>query len=265
MSDQDRGRGTEQARVAVKVVTGDPSAAVLTQLRDQRDFERFYVPGLAVPPPNRIQVVDGVKHVFLRDPRGEELEHFLEMAKRLQIPVELGQATVYKKQVLCPWTEDGSWPWENVLADPDEVWHGNPQSLTNGGVSTLWEQAIGNGTATAAQLLTYFNNGQAATGVGDSTTAFAATQNDLQAATNKLRKAMDATYPTHTDGTTSASQTITFQSTYATGDANWAWQEWIVANSATAATGRALNRKVEALGTKVSTATWILQVAITIA
>lgn len=128
--------------------------------------------------------------------------------------------------------------------------------LMYGGASCLWQTLIGNGTTTADQALTYFSNARAAIGVGDSSTAAAATQTNLQAATNKLRKAMDATYPLHTDATTSGAASIVFRSTFATGDANFAWQEWGVFNSATDATGRMLNRKVESLGTKTSAATW---------
>lgn len=136
--------------------------------------------------------------------------------------------------------------------------------LMNGGVSCLWQALIGNGTGTAGQTLTYFNNGNAAIGVGDNNTAAAATQNDLQASTNKLRKAMDASNPAHTDGTTSGSQSIQFKSTFGTSDANWAWEEWAVFNSPTAATGRMLNRKVQSMGTKTSLATWVATVTITI-
>jgi hypothetical protein len=74
--------------------------------------------------------------------------------------------------------------------------------LTLAGASCLWEALIGNGTATAAQALTYFNAANAALGVGDSTTAENAAQTDLQAAANKVRQGMDAGYPKHTDGTT---------------------------------------------------------------
>ena len=136
--------------------------------------------------------------------------------------------------------------------------------LMYGGASCLWQCLIGNGTGTAAQTLTFFNNGNAAIGVGDSSTAAAATQTDLQAATNKLKKAMDSTYPQHTDATTSGAATITFRSTFGTSDANWAWAEWVVGNSATAATGRILNRKVESLGTKTSSATWTFTVTLTL-
>lgn len=136
--------------------------------------------------------------------------------------------------------------------------------LMNGGISCLFQCLIGNGTSTAGQNLTYFNNAQAAIGVGDSNTAAAATQTDLQAATNKVRKAMDATFPAHTDGTTSGAASIVFKSTFTTSDANWAWLEWGVFNSASAATGRMLNRKQENLGTKTSAGTWVLTVTITL-
>jgi hypothetical protein len=137
--------------------------------------------------------------------------------------------------------------------------------LMYGGASLLIQYSLGNGTTTADQTLTYLNNTRAALGVGDSTTAAAATQNDLQAATNKLRVGMDATYPLHTDGTASGNASWSLRSTFSTAQANWAWQEWIVANSATAATGRALNRKVESLGTKTSAAAWTFTVTLTLA
>lgn len=136
--------------------------------------------------------------------------------------------------------------------------------LMYGGASCQWETLIGNGTATASQNLTYFNNANAAIGVGDSTTAAAATQTDLQAATNKVRVGMDATYPQHTDGVVSGAASIIFSSTFNTSTANFAWQEWGVFNSPTAATGRMLNRKVSSLGTK-TTGSWQLQVTLSLA
>lgn len=135
--------------------------------------------------------------------------------------------------------------------------------LMYGGASCQWQTLIGNGTATSGQTLTYFNNGNAYIGVGDSNTAEAATQTDLQAASNKLRKAMDATYPTHTDGTTSGSASVSFRSTFATSDANYAWAEWAIFNGSSG--GRMLNRKVQSLGTKTSAASWQLTVTLTLA
>lgn len=109
--------------------------------------------------------------------------------------------------------------------------------------------------ATVGAGVTAFNNANAHIGVGDSTTAFAVGQTDLQAATNKLRKAMDATYPS------GATNVLTFRSTFATGDANFAWQEWGVFNASSA--GTMLNRKVESLGTKTNTQTWQFTVTLT--
>jgi hypothetical protein len=67
---------------------------------------------------------------------------------------------------------------------------------------------------------------------------------------------MDATYPTVANGV------YTFRSTFATTDANFAWQEWAVFNASS--TGRMLNRAVSSLGTKTSAQSWQLTVTITI-
>jgi hypothetical protein len=137
--------------------------------------------------------------------------------------------------------------------------------LMYGGASCQWETLIGNGTGTAGQALTYFNNANAAIGAGDSNTAAAATQTDLQSVSNKPRVGMDSTFPTHTDATTSGAATITFRSTFATGTANIACAEWGVFNSPTAATGRMLNRAVTSLGTKTSASAWQFTVTLTLA
>ena len=110
--------------------------------------------------------------------------------------------------------------------------------------------------ALIGEAITPFNNANAYLGVGDSSTAFANTQTDLQAASNKLRKAMDATYPQR------ATNVTTFRATFATGDANFAWQEWAVFNASSA--GSMLNRKVESLGTKTSAQSWQLTVNLTL-
>lgn len=99
------------------------------------------------------------------------------------------------------------------------------------------------GKAIVGAAATAFNNANAYIGVGNGTTAFSAAHTDLQGA-SKTRKAMDATYPTEASGV------LTFRSTFATGDANYAWEEWGIFNASTAAT--MLSRKVESLGTKSS-------------
>src|SRR5271156_6382617 len=59
---------------------------------------------------------------------------------------------------------------ETVGVKPDEVISYRGNLLMYGGVSCIWESLIGNATTTTAQNLTYFNNANAAIGVGDSTT-----------------------------------------------------------------------------------------------
>lgn len=105
--------------------------------------------------------------------------------------------------------------------------------------------------------VTAFNNANSMIGVGDAVTAFAANQTDLQAASNKLRVAMDATYPTR------ATNVLTFRSTFSTAQANWAWNEWGIFNAASGATSM-LSRKQEALGTKPSSQTWQFTATLTI-
>ena len=104
--------------------------------------------------------------------------------------------------------------------------------------------------------VTAFDSDNAYIGVGDSTSAFGATQTDLQAVTNKLRKGMDATYPQRTDNV------MTFRSTFDSAEANYTWNEWGVFNHTSA--GTMANRKVEVNGTKLSGQTWIFEVELTI-
>ena len=119
----------------------------------------------------------------------------------------------------------------------------------NEGIAELWDLACGLGSPTA------FNNANAQTGVGDSSAAEAATQTDLQAAVNKTYKGMDASYPSR------SAQTVSFRSTYGGTDANYAWNEFIVRNGATAL--KDLIRKVSAQGTKTSGQTWELTIQVT--
>lgn len=94
-----------------------------------------------------------------------------------------------------------------------------------------------------------FSNANAYIGVGSGTTAFSATHTDLQGA-SKTRKAMDATYPTR------SANALTFRATFATGDANYAWEERGIFNASSA--GEMLSRKVVSLGTKTNAASWQL-------
>ena len=134
------------------------------------------------------------------------------------------------------------------VGDPYEVIEAEGNILVNAGIGLLLDLLIAAGG-------TAYSNANAHIGVGDSSTAAAAGQTDLSAATNKLRKAMEATYPSRT------SQTLTFRSSFGSGDANFAWNEWAIFNASSS--GTMLNRKVASFGTK-STGTWIITATVTI-
>ena len=130
--------------------------------------------------------------------------------------------------------------------EPWEVRESEGNMLVTVGINLMLDLLIGAG----GQV---FNNAAARLGVGDSSTAATQADTDLVAATNKLRKAMVATYPQR------GTRSVDFRSDFLTAEANWAWNEWIVANAA--ASPSILNRKVESLGTK-SSGTWTLTVTI---
>ena len=115
-------------------------------------------------------------------------------------------------------------------------------ALSNSGLNFIAQAIVNDGTPT------FFNNTNAKIGVGDGITAFSKTQTDL-VGTNKLRKSVDANFPTRTNNF------ITFQATYGTDEANFDWNEWGIFNASS--DGVMLSRKVENLGTK-NGGTWIL-------
>ena len=123
-------------------------------------------------------------------------------------------------------------------------------AITNAG-AILAAQCLMNDSAT------FLNSSNSHLGVGDSSTAFAASQTDLQASSNKARKAMESGYPTRSSGA------LTFRSLFGTSDANHAWNEWGVFNASTS--GTMFSRKVESLGTKTSSQSWQLTATITVA
>lgn len=130
-------------------------------------------------------------------------------------------------------------------ASPYEVVEAEGNILVNAGIQRLEDLLIGAGG-------TAFNNGNSRIGVGNSTTAAAAGQTDLQGA-SKYFMTMDATFPSR------SSQTITWKATFASGVAQFAWEEWCIDNGTAAGstvTTPILNRKVQAFGTKGAT-TWV--------
>lgn len=126
-------------------------------------------------------------------------------------------------------------------------------TLVNGGTAIMLDALIGVNP-------TFYTNALAALGVGDSSAAFALTQTNLQGAvvtTDRIRKAMDATFPSR------AANVVTFRSTFATGEANFIWNEWAFFNAVADASGTMLNRAVVNLGTKTSAASWQLTATLT--
>lgn len=121
--------------------------------------------------------------------------------------------------------------------------------LLNAGITAAWNLIAGLGG-------TAFSNAAAYIGVGDSSTAAVATQTNLVAATNKFYQAMNTGYPSV------SGSIITFQAIVTGANANYAWNEFVVANGSGGTT--ALNRVVSAQGTKTSGQTWTVNVQITL-
>lgn len=164
--------------------------------------------------------------------------------------------TVEKLSYKTLWTirkfesDEAQHAWERGEGQPYETIEIEGNLLLNEGIAELWDLVCGLGSPTA------FSNANARLGVGDSSTAESANQTDLQAATNKTYKAMSASYPQR------SGQTVTWRAVFASGDANYAWNEFCVDNGSTA--GKTLNRKVSAQGTKAVGQSWTLDLAITL-
>lgn len=146
--------------------------------------------------------------------------------------------------------------------DPYETVEHVGNLLTTAGLNRLTSLLIGAG----GQALT---NTASRIGVGNSSTAAAVGQTDLQAAagsSNRQFKVMDATYPQQSNGV------VTLRSTFATGEANFAWAEvgtdigTPTVTDGTTVNAVLLNRFLPSpgLGTKAS-GSWVLTETITIA
>ena len=117
------------------------------------------------------------------------------------------------------------------------------------GINELWKLVVGSSANT-------FTNAQALIGIGDSAAASTAGMTDLQAATNKTYKAMDATFPT-----APAAGAVQFKSTFGTADANYAWNEFVVKQLTSTI---CLDRGTGTFGTKAAGTTWVTTVTLTI-
>lgn len=121
--------------------------------------------------------------------------------------------------------------------------------LCNEGINEINKLIAGTGG-------TQYANAGANLIVGTGSGAAAATDTEATF-TAGVKKGMDVSFPTY--GT---SQKITWQATYASGDANQAWGEFGVLNAGSS--GKLLNRKVSAQGTKTLGQTWVLTLEITL-
>lgn len=140
---------------------------------------------------------------------------------------------------------------------PVEVDEREGNLLMTAGANALW-------TALSGGAVSAFSSANAAIGVGDNTTASAATQTNLLALTNAVRQGMAAGYPA-----VSGNQ-IQFQAIFGGTSANFTWNEWAVFNSlgtgAPPTGGIMLNRAVPSggLGSKASGSTWTLTVTLSL-
>jgi len=103
-------------------------------------------------------------------------------------------------------------------------------------------------------LIGAFNLTNARVGVGDSSSAFAASQTDLQAVTNKLRKALDSA-PLRTGNS------VDYTATFTTAEANYAWNEIALFNSGSG-DYMATRRTLTTLGTKTSAEQWTVTLTV---
>jgi hypothetical protein len=143
----------------------------------------------------------------------------------------------------------------SLLASPWEVLTVPGNALTTAGLDRIGNLIIG---ATANGM----DSTRVRLGVGDDSTAYAAGDSDLSTGANQYYRVMDATYPQQSNGV------LTFKASFATGEANFAWQCWgldigtATVTSSGTVSAILVNRKVASLGTKAS-GTWVLTVTVT--
>ena len=145
-------------------------------------------------------------------------------------------------------------PYDQVEAEHNLMVNG---ATNTGGINTMLNLLIGGAGSTS------YANGNARLCVGDgggSVPTAAATDTALAATSNRYNQACQAASPSV------ASQVLTAISVFATGNANWAWNEWGIDNGGSSGSGAAsglLNHKGVSLGTKTSASAWTATATIT--
>jgi hypothetical protein len=130
---------------------------------------------------------------------------------------------------------------------PYEVVEFGGNVMLNEGANLVW-------TLLCSGVGTFFTNGNARVGVGDSNSAEAQDQIGLLGA-NQLYKNMDSGYPQYGSG-----RQAVFRGTYMETEAVWDWNEWTVDNGSVGQVN--INRKVQSIGTKPNTEIWRLVVTL---
>lgn len=161
-------------------------------------------------------------------------------------------------ELLDYWSTRGG-PRETVRVDGNLLTRQGRKRLMDRLAGTASNQAL---DATHARI-----------GVGNSNTAAADTQTDLQASAGSSNRQFKLVDSAPSVGTGASSGVLTFVATFSTGVGNFAWEEWGIdggtADGTTVTTeGNTtpglINRKVTSLGTKTSAAAWVFTVTITI-
>lgn len=150
--------------------------------------------------------------------------------------------------------------------EPDDVVEAQGNLLTTAGLNRITSLIIGGGGAAFTNTLGFAGVGSSSTAATVGDTALGGNGNS----TTAWYKGLDGSNPTQANGV------ITANCTFQSGDANFAWNEWmwgivasgtVTAANAIASVGTSpimLNHKIQSLGTKVSGAVWTLQSTITL-
>ena len=134
---------------------------------------------------------------------------------------------------------------DNNPYEVSEIDKGN--LLLNSGINEIWKLVCGTGTAFSAANMRL--------GIGDGTTAAAATQTDLVGA-NKYYATVVENYPQ-----VGANQKVVVRAAVGADDANFDWREFVIKNNSS---GICLNRLVSNQGTKAYGQIWTVTLEITL-
>ena len=140
-------------------------------------------------------------------------------------------------------------PYSVTMSDPREH-----NLITTGGWDRILSLAAGLGG-------TSYASASCRIGVGTGTTSAASGDTNLAATTGPTARFFNLVTGNGVTSPGTAVRRLSFTATFATGDANFAWQEWCIdqgtVGSGTGATvGAMMNRAVSSQGTKVSGQTW---------